>query len=151
MMFRQFVKGGIDHFNVRPCHRLLHVRYLLRTFIDQENDQMQVRIIFSLPTWPLLLIRLSYQPSAGTRSYLSVLSPMGLNKSMTRIATGQPKRSIFQSAVRKDRRHIFKVASSGCFLCGIAIDGLDIKQGGEFFILRPHSGYFPLKYRLSAN
>ena len=46
MMFRQFVKGGIDHFNVRPCHRLLHVRYLLRTFIDQENDQMQVRIIF---------------------------------------------------------------------------------------------------------
>lgn len=99
---------------------------------------MQVRIIFF--TDMATSFNRVVLPAFGGDTIIPLCPlPMGLNKSMTRIATGQPKRSISVCCSERSASYL-QVASSGCFLCGITIDRLDIKQGGEFFILCPHSG-----------
>ena len=45
VMFRKFIKGGIDNFHILPFDRFLDIRNLLRSLIDQKDDHMHIRVI----------------------------------------------------------------------------------------------------------
>ena len=45
MAFWQFIEGRIDDFYLISHNRFLNIRNLLRTFIDQQDDQMHIRMI----------------------------------------------------------------------------------------------------------
>ena len=45
MALCQLIKGGIDDLHISALNGLLYIGNLLRAFVDQQNDQIHLRII----------------------------------------------------------------------------------------------------------
>ena len=46
MMLRKLVEGGIDHFHIIADDGFFNIRYFLRAFIDQKDQNVNFRIVF---------------------------------------------------------------------------------------------------------
>ena len=46
VMLRKLIKCRINNFNIIPLDFFLDIGNLLRTFIDQQNDQVHGRVVF---------------------------------------------------------------------------------------------------------
>ena len=44
MMLRKLIKGRVDNFHIFTLNCLLDIGNLFRTFIDQQDDHMHIRI-----------------------------------------------------------------------------------------------------------
>ena len=45
MVIREFIEGRIDDFHIFPADCFLNIGYFFRTFIDQKNKQMHLRVV----------------------------------------------------------------------------------------------------------
>ena len=134
MMLRKFIKRGIDHFHIRSLDCFLDIGNLLRTLIDQKDNEMHIFIILKdglgnvLQKGCLTGFRRRYDHSSLS---LSDRADQVYNAHGSCTACTLHN----QSLIRKDRCHIFKIISSLAFTRMESIDGGHVKKCTEFLSL----------------
>ena len=140
MMLRQFVKCGVNNFYVRAFYRFPEVRYFFRTFVNQKNNQMHVRIIHLDRLRHLLqqsrLTCLGKEPTP----LWGAPFPTGLIKSIIRIATEErdiSRRTLSSGNIGViSSKLVLFAATSGAY----PLMDFTYRRGREFLILRLNSG-----------
>ena len=108
VVLRQFIKRRVDDFNIVSLDGLLDVRYLLRTLVDQQDQQMDLRII--PPYGQRHLLKQGCLTSFRRRHDHTALPLPDRRQEIydphgsARLAALKP-----ESLIREDRRHILEI------------------------------------------
>jgi hypothetical protein len=134
MMFRKFIKCRIDHFHIRSLDRLSDIGNLLRTLIDQKNDQMHISVI------PEDRLGNVFQKGCLTclwRRYDH--SSLALSDRTDQIHDTHGRCTACtlhdKSLIRKDRCHIFKIIPSLSLTRMETVNGRYVEKGTELLSL----------------
>src|SRR5699024_2716023 len=135
MMLRQLVKGGIDHVHILSLDRFLNISYFLRTFVDEENDQMHIRTVpedgFGHIFQKSGLARLRRGNDHSSLSFADrtdqIHDPHGHCSSGT---------FHFKALTGEHRRHVFKIIPFLSLTRRKAVDRGHIKKRAELLSLR---------------
>ena len=115
VMFRLLIKRRIDDFHVIPANRFPDIRYFLRAFINQKNDQMHIRAVSKNGLCSLFqqgrftCLRRRYDHTSLTFSdWTDQIYDPHRHTSARAFQT--------KTGIRKDRGHIFKAISFRIFI-----------------------------------
>ena len=134
VMLRKLIKGRIDNLYIRSLNGFLYVCYLLRTLIDEKNDQMHIFIIFQ--------DRLGYILQEGGLScfrrgndHTSLSLSDGADKVHDTHCCCSAGTLHDQPFIREDGCHVFKIISLLAFTWVEAIDRCHVQQCAKLFSL----------------
>ena len=121
MVFRQLIKGRIDHFHILSANSFLDIRHFFWPFIDQQNDQMHLRIIAQNR-----LRRFLQKGSFTCLWRRNDHSPLSLTNRADQIGDphGHTSTGPFQtkSLIRENRGHILKIPPAAALIRRHSID-----------------------------
>ena len=126
----QLVEGGIDNLHILALDGLLDIGNLLRPLIDQQNDQMHVRMGYRDGARDLLQKRrLSGFGLGDNHASLSFSDGGNQIHDPHGHRTARPLQS--DALIRENRRQIFEIFPSGGLLRAITVDIFDKQQRGK--------------------
>ena len=139
MMLRQFIESRINHLYVRSLNCFLDICYFLRSFIDQQNNQMYLRIVsldrlcHFLKKCGLTCLGRGHDHTTLSLTYRAeqIHDPHG------NAGTGQFK---MKALIGENRSHILKIPSPGCLLRRIAVNALYEQKSCKLLSLGFDSG-----------
>ena len=138
-MLRSLVKRRIQNLDIVADDCLADIRHFLRTFINQHDDDMHLRII----------------PQNGTGNILQqgCLSCLGRRYDQSSLSLAYRRKEVddphgnftsgalhFQALIRKDRRHVLEIITSGRLGGGAAVDQFYEQESGKLLLLGVDTG-----------
>ena len=134
MMLRKLIKGRINNFHIIPFNGFFDVGYFFRTFIDQKDQKMDLRIILPhrkrhlLQQGCLTCFRRWYDhASLSLTNWRDQIHNTHCSAALSRFQS--------ETFIWENRCHIFKVHSASCFCRRHSIDLGQIQKRTEFFRL----------------